>query len=341
VSFLRVSAGGLLIGLGLGWLTAQVIAWLDDYLIETTLTTVLAFGSYVLAERWHVSGVLAVVGAGLVNGNVGPKGMSPTTRVVLFNFWEYLAFVVNSLVFLLIGSQVDLRKLGEALGPVLVALLAVLASRALVVYGLAWLLGRRRELPWAYRHVLFWGGLRGAVSLALVLSLPAAFPDRELLRGMTFGVVVLMLLGQGTTMNLLLRRLRLAEQGEGEREHERRQGRLLAAQAARQRLRQLHDAGLIAATTWERLLPELDEEVGRRLEAQRALLRERPGLEQEVLARAREEGLRAQRAALMTLLSEGLISEEVYGELVAEVDAGLERAGAAGPAPGPDSPPAP
>src|SRR5262249_50833575 len=101
--------------------------------------------------------------------------------------------------------------------------------------------------------------------------------------------------------------------------------------------RQMHDAGLIAATTWERLVPELDEEVGRRLEAQRALLRERPGLEQEVLARAREEGLRAQRAALMTLLSEGLVSEEVYGELGAEGGGGR---GEAGPPRAPDSPPA-
>jgi CPA1 family monovalent cation:H+ antiporter len=80
VDFVRVSAGGLGIGVGLGWVTAQVIARLDDHLIETTLTTVLAFGAYVLAERLHVSGVLAVAAAGLINGNLGPRGMPPTTR---------------------------------------------------------------------------------------------------------------------------------------------------------------------------------------------------------------------------------------------------------------------
>jgi CPA1 family monovalent cation:H+ antiporter len=327
LDFLRVSAGGIAVGLSLGWLTAQLIAWLDDYLIETTLTTVLAFGSFVVAEQWHVSGVLAVVGAGLVNGNIGPRGMSPTTRVVLYNFWEFAAFVVNSLVFLLIGSQVKLPQLLAALGPVTVAVLAVLASRAVVVYGLTWLLHRRRgSVPWGYRHVLFWGGLRGAISLALVLSLPQAFPDRELLRVMTLGVVVFLLLGQGTTMGLLIRRLRLVQSDEGAREYERRQGRLMAAQAARQRLRQLNDSGLVSAAIWEQLAPELDEQLRRRLDAQRELLREQPGLEAEVLSDARQEGLRAQRAALMTLLNEGQISEEVFEELVVEVDRQLEAA---------------
>jgi CPA1 family monovalent cation:H+ antiporter len=108
VDIVRVSAGGVVIGAGLGWLVAQLIARLDDYLIETTLTTVLAFGAYLVAERLHVSGVLAVVTAGIISGNYGPQGMSPTTRIVLFNFWEYLAFVANSLVFLLIGLDVNL-----------------------------------------------------------------------------------------------------------------------------------------------------------------------------------------------------------------------------------------
>jgi CPA1 family monovalent cation:H+ antiporter len=124
-----VSAGGL------GWLVSQLIARLDDYLIETTLTTVLAFGSYLIGERLHVSGVLAVVAAGIVCGNLGPQGMSPTTRIVLFSFWEYLAFIANSLVFLLIGLDVNIPQIVANIGPIIVAMLAVLLSRALVVYG--------------------------------------------------------------------------------------------------------------------------------------------------------------------------------------------------------------
>ena len=112
LDFIRVAAGGILVGLALGWVIARLIERVDDYLIETTLTTVLAFGAYLAAERLHLSGVLAVVAAGLVNGNIGPRGMSPTTRIVLFNFWEYVAFLANSLVFLLIGLKVNIPGVG-------------------------------------------------------------------------------------------------------------------------------------------------------------------------------------------------------------------------------------
>ena len=196
-----MSVGGVGVGGLLGWLISRLIARPDDYLIETTLTTVLAFGAYLIAERLHFSGVLAVVAAGLVNGNIGPKGMSPTTRIVLFNFCEYLAFVANSLVFLLIGLDVNIPQIAANVGPIAIAVLAVLVSRVVVVYGLNGLIGLRgRGVPRPYQHVMFWGGLRGAISLALALSLPASLPERELLRVMAFGVVLFTLLAQGTTM---------------------------------------------------------------------------------------------------------------------------------------------
>lgn len=327
VSFIRVSVGGMLVGSALGWLVSLIISRVDDYLIETTLTTLLAFGAFLVAERVHVSGVLAVVVAGIVCGNTGLKGMSPTTRIVLFNFWEYLAFVANSLVFLLIGLDVNIRQIGEAIFPIIVAVGAVIISRALVIYLLTWLTNRLRkghhEVSMAYRHVLFWGGLRGAISLALVLSIPATFPDREALRVMTFGVVLFTLLGQGTTMQLLLRRLGLTARKESELEYERRQGRLLSARASRERLKQLHEEGLISAIAWERLGPEIDLEVQRQLAAQQSLLAEQPSLREEELEDARREGLRAERAMLGRLLSDGIISEMIFGELVSEVDAKL------------------
>jgi monovalent cation:H+ antiporter, CPA1 family len=325
VEFIRVSLGGIAIGIGLGWLISQLIARLDDYLIETTLTTVLAFGAYLVAERLHFSGVLAVVGAGIVNGNLSSKGMSPTTRIVLVNFWEYLAFIASSLVFLLIGLDVNIPQIVTHLGPIAIAVLAVIASRALVVYGLTWLTNRRSpSLPMAYRHVLFWGGLRGAISLALALSLPAALPDRELLRIMAFGVVLFTLLGQGTTMQFLLRKLGLSEQAPEEAlEYERRHGRLMAARAARSRLEQLYHSGTISATTWNNLSAELDRHVQVHLDAQHELLENHPELIAEEVDDARREGLRAQRVMLTTLLNDGLISDRVYEELVAEVDADL------------------
>src|ERR1041385_798843 len=111
--FITISGGGVLIGVALGVLTSQVIQRIQDPLVETTLTTVLAFGSYLVAEYFHVSGVLAVVAAGITNGNAGPSGMSPTTRVVVFNFWEYAAFTANSFIFLLIGLTFNLDVMIE------------------------------------------------------------------------------------------------------------------------------------------------------------------------------------------------------------------------------------
>jgi CPA1 family monovalent cation:H+ antiporter len=324
VDFAIVSIGGVAVGGLLGWLVARLIARLDDYLIETTLTTVLAFGAYLLAERLHYSGVLAVVAAGLVNGNLGPRGMSPTTRIVLFNFWEYLAFVTNSMVFLLIGLQVNIPQIVANIRPIAIAVVAVVVSRAVVVYGLTWLIDRRkRSIPLAYQHVQFWGGLRGAISLALALSLPAALIDRDLLRVMAFGVVLFTVVGQGMTMQFLIKRLGLAQRSEEALEFDRRHGRLMAVRAARQRLEELHREGSISDLTWEQLAREADDHIQDRLAHQRELLNQHPQLRAEELEDARREGLRTQRATLAALQRDGVISDRAYEELVSEVDAAL------------------
>ena len=321
VDFFRVAAGGLLIGIGFGWIIAQIIARVDDYLIETMLTTVLAFGTYLVAERFHVSGVLAVVAAGILTGNVALKGMSPTTRIVLFNFWEFLAFVANSLVFLLIGLDVNLREIGANITPIAIALFAVLASRALVIYGMTALTNLRGgKISLAYRHVLFWGGLRGAISLALALSLPLALVERELLRVMTFGVVLFTLLAQGTTMQFLLRYLKIGIAPPLELEYERRHGRLIAAQAAFHRVEEMFENNLFSLTIWQKMKPELRTQVEEALAAQNELLEKHPELQFEEREDAQRESLNAQRAALAKMLSGGLISDAVYDELVTEVD---------------------
>ena len=320
--FVRVAAGGTAIGLVLGWLISRLISRVDDFLIETTLTTVLAFGSYLLAERLHVSGVLAVVAAGLVNGNIGPQGMSPTTRIILFNFWEYLAFLANSLVFLLIGLDVDVRALGNSWQPILWAIAAVLFARILVVYGLGWLANRVADrTPPRWQAVLTWGGLRGAISLALVLSLPASLgADRELLRVMAFGVALFTLIVQGTTMRPLVRWLRLAVRSEAREEYETRHASLAAWRAAESHLDRMHDQGLVSTPTWEKLKPEIARRVGSSTDAMREVVLVKPELEAAEMDTASRELLRARRGALQDLRRDGIISEEVFGKLSAEVD---------------------
>jgi CPA1 family monovalent cation:H+ antiporter len=198
--------GGLGIGLVLGYVVSSLILKnLDDHLIETVVSVALAFGSYLLAEEFgaifdlehvHLSGILAVVAAGLMVGNIGLRNTSPTTRLTLENFWEFAAFVVNSLVFLLLGLQIHISELWDKAGAVLVALAAIQVTRLVVVYGLGTIHGLvqpDRKVPRRYQHVMFWGGLRGAISVALALSL-AGEVDRlgrdlvSTLQVMTFGV---------------------------------------------------------------------------------------------------------------------------------------------------------
>ncbi|HRW09414.1 MAG TPA: Na+/H+ antiporter [Caldilineaceae bacterium] len=325
VDFFIVSLGGVAIGLILGYGTAELIARIDDYLIEITLTTVAAYGSYLIAESFHMSGVLAVVMAGLVIGNVGPRGMSPTTRIVLINFWEYLAFLANSFVFILIGMNVEYDELLQFAGSALVAVVVVLMVRAVTVYGLGSILqGVRRGVDRAHLHVMIWGGLRGAVSLALVLSIPLQVVERRQLLAMSFGVVLFTLLAQATTIPMVLARLGLTSKKATPLEYERIQGQLLATRSAGRHIDHLYQEGALLPVAWETVKEEVDQRQEELSDRLRELLGEHPGLRDQVISLARIEVLRAQRAALDELARAGLLSDEALSELEAEIDAKLE-----------------
>ncbi len=322
--FLRVAGGGFLVGLALGGITSALIARVDDHLIETALTVVLAYGAYLVAEQFHVSGVLAVVAAGLVNGNIGPRGMKPTTRIVVRNFWDFAAFVANSFVFLLIGFQVNLPAIQEHIPLILWAILAVLVARVVDVYGLTWV---GDPIPWRWRHVLFWGGLRGAISLALALGIPPALGAlREQLQVMAFGVVLFTLLAQGSTIGILLRRLGLTQHDRVKQEYDRYRARAIATRASLDYLERLYRQGLISEATRKSLHTMLQARLSELQHALRQLIRVHPHLHAEELQDARLEILRAQRTVLQELVQSGAIGEEVYEELVGEIDAALEEA---------------
>ena len=320
--FLWVSAGGLAVGLALGWITAQLLARVDDYLVETTLTTVVAFGSYLLAEQLHVSGVLAVLAAGLVTGSLGTRGMSPTTRIVVFNFWEYAAFLANSAVFLLIGLHIDLPLLAESWQLILLAIAAVLVSRAIATYLTTRYVAR---FPLRWSHAVFWGGPRGAIALALALSLPASLGDtRSMLLALTFGVVLFTILVQSLTMDGLLRRLGIIERSEARLEYERRHARALAARAGYEHLQRMQRDGLITTPTWDRLRRPARERLEALTKAVREIMADAPEMEIQELSMAQREALRAQRAMLGRLRRDGILSDESHADLIAEVDLSLE-----------------
>ena len=325
--FLKVAGGGILTGVVLGMFASQIIGRIDDALVETTLTTVLAFGSYVVGEHvLGVSGVLAVVVAGIVNGNVGPRGMSATTRVVVFNFWEYAAFLANSFIFLLIGLAIDILDLFSNLPAIGIAILAVLLARALGIYGLSIF---NREVSVKWKHVLYWGGLRGAIALALALTLPVVNVEPELLkqitllRNMAFGVVLFTLLIQGISMDWVVKKLNLVQRSHFQEEYERRHARFVAGRAAYDYLRRLNQQGLISEHTWQRLAPVMERQNDMLVEAVKKVITSDPTVEAEELDTAHREALRAQRSALTGLLRDGVIFEETYSQLVGEVDSAL------------------
>lgn len=213
-SFALMVGGGAVLGVGLGFAASRLTSYFDDHLLEVTLTAILAYGSYLVAEALHVSPVIATICAGLVMGNYGSRvGMSDHTRHAVSLFWEYAAFVVNSLVFLLIGLQIKMDLLIDHSGLIAIGIIAILVARALLVYGLSPVIARleKKDLPKPWRHVLVWGGLRGSLCMALALSLPADFPQREALVVVTFGVVLFTLIVKGLTIELLVKRLKLVE----------------------------------------------------------------------------------------------------------------------------------
>ncbi len=210
-----VVVGGAVLGGLVGLVAARLLARVDDQLIQVTATIVVAYGAYVLAERMGVSGVLAVSLAGLAFGQQSLDRFRADSRERIDSFWEIVAFLVNSVLFLLIGFELHLDRLVSELPDAVVLIVVILATRAVIVGGLGVLADwRRRDLPRAWRPVIVWAGLRGAVPIALALGLPADLPGRAELVAMVFGVVLVSLLGQGLTMPHVLRRAKLASASE-------------------------------------------------------------------------------------------------------------------------------
>lgn len=212
VDFVLITFGGMCVGALIGLAASKLTQFFDDHLLETTLTVLVAYGSYVLAEQLSVSSVISVLVAGFLMGNLGSRtGMSATTRLAVDAFWEYAAFIAESLVFLLIGMQIKYSLLIKYAPFILAGIGAILAARIIVVYTLSTLAHNKKQpIPLTWQHLLFWGGLRGSLCMAMALSLPVDFPQRELFIITTFGVALFTLLVPGLTIEPLVRFLKAA-----------------------------------------------------------------------------------------------------------------------------------
>jgi CPA1 family monovalent cation:H+ antiporter len=201
--------GGVAIGALVSYGLMLLAGRTSDHLVELTFTTLAAYGSFFLAEHLHCSGVLAALTAGLLIGNYGAaQSLTDTSRDALRTFWEYAAFVSNSLIFILIGVQAAAQHFDGLWLPMLVAIALVTLGRAVAIYPLCALFARTRlKVASRHQHILFWGGLRGALALALALALPPELPRRDTIITLTFAVVAFSVFAQGLTITPLLRQL--------------------------------------------------------------------------------------------------------------------------------------
>jgi len=211
------ASAGMIIGggIGCGALVAMAILYLagktTDHLVELAFSTVAAYGSFLLAEHFHLSGVLATLTTGLIIGNRGHLGsISSKGKENVDAFWEFAAFVANSLIFLLIGMQEAKQDFVPLVVPALAAVMLVLGSRALAIYPISLLFSKgASRISFAHQHILVWGGLRGALALALALGLPESVPMRPQIITIAFAVVAFSIVVQGLTITPLLRLLHL------------------------------------------------------------------------------------------------------------------------------------
>jgi len=326
VEFVRIVGGGLAVGVLIGLGISQVIRQIDDPMIEITLTTIAAYGSFLAGERFGFSGVIATVSAGMLCGNYGARtGMSPSTRIAAESFWEYVSFALNSIVFLLVGLRVHVVELASSWQLILVAYAAVTLARAGVVFGVSVLERAHRSDAWpsSWRAVLTWGGMRGSLSMVLALALPPALAQRDLLTTVTFGVVLLSILVQGLTMKPLLERLGLVRRREAQMKYQITRGELHMTQAALAEIEQMERQQATSPMVLRELREEYETRSREAATAIEELRLKQDDLRAEESVRARRQALLAEKEAVLADFHLGLLSEEAERTLLASVDARL------------------
>ena len=320
VELVWVTIGGVGAGVVVGYVASQLMSRTNDHLVEIMLTVLVAYGASLLGERIHGSPVLAVVTAGLVVGSLGWKDLRPTGKVAIRSFWEVAAFGVNSVVFLLIGLQVDFQSLWDGRSKIGWGLLALTLGRALAVYSLLALLRGPSRVPLRWQHLLVWGNLKGSLSMALVLSLPQGLPYRDLMIVIVFGCTIVTLTVQGLTLGPLLRAMGMGRLGEAERRVEREQAQLLSARAGQAELDRLQQIGLLPLGVFQRMRAAYQGVIARSERSLQDMLAIHTREETRYSDNLKRHLLTVEKSALRDAVASGIVSEEVVSELNAGID---------------------
>ncbi len=338
LTFMGGATGGIVIGLGVGWLAAWIQRHLSDPLVEITASLLIPFAAWIPAELSGTSGVLAVVTAGMYVGQTRYSQLPPALRLRTFYFWEVLTFVLEGLLFILIGFQLPILVAATAALPIpKIVSYTTIITLATIIVRIIWTFGTA-YLPWTFRHsrnqqepepswreaaIVSWTGMRGALSFVLALALPATtmtgenFPARELIIFVTFGVILMTLLLHGLTLSALIRWLRVAEIAEAREEA---QEEMIAlrklVEAALARINELAAQPTTPRVAVETVrsqlrhqLRDLSDELSQQHLAEDMAVRQ---LELEALAAERREAAR--------LYDQGVISDEVLNRIKQHLD---------------------
>jgi monovalent cation/hydrogen antiporter len=337
--FVVGAAGGILVGLAVGWLITEVRRRIEDAQVEITISLITGYAAFLPAEALGLSGVLAAVAAGIYLGWMAPHIASPATRIEVRPVWNNLTFLLNAVLFILVGLQLPVvldglsgHSTSGLIGQAAVVCAAVVGLRIAWGFTVPYLLraiDRRpsvvaRRASGRERFLVAWSGMRGAVTLAAALALPlrtdagAPFPERDLIIFLAFTVVLFTLVFQGLTLPLLMRRLEVHD--DGAEEHEELEARLAAADAALMRLDEVSTEGWAREDTVERLRGLYNYR--RRRFSARAGEVEDDGYEDRSIAYQRllRELLSAQRQAVIGLRNRGAISQDVMHRIERELD---------------------
>ena len=344
--FFIAALGGIVMGLAIGWIEGNIQRRLDDPPIQIIFSLLTPFAAYLLAESLGVSGVLAVVTAGLFLGWRLPEIINARMRLQAGPVWEIVQFILNGLVFILIGVQLpDVVRALSGQSPLRLAGQAALISAAVIVVRIIWVFagsylprGCSRKVrssepcpSWKHLAIIGWSGMRGVDSLAAALAIPlivqngAPFPARNLILFLTYGVILATLVFQGLTLPALIRRLGVKDDRANDKEEQ--NARLRANQAALARLDQLAAEHPVRGEPVERLRAEYRDRI-RQLE-----MRDRDGAENETglfpaeFAQFAQEALEVERGVILQLRNQGVINDEVLRSVQRDIDLAEARLG--------------
>ncbi len=321
---------GIVVGVIVGFAAHRLMRTVDDHLVEITLSLVTAFGSFLLADRLHGSGVIATVTAGLLIGNYGVHfAMSPGSRVVLTEFWEVMAFLINSLLFLMLGLGFDIARLatGTVLTYVGIGIVAMLVGRAVLAYGLlAPFTGADRDphISRRWQHAIFWGGLRGAIPIALVLGLERGTIASVDAVAVVFGVVLFSLLVQGLSYKPVLNRLGLIGAAGEAKAFERAYARSIGIQASLDELHRMRHRGEVITPLFAAMRDELTAELDQAHDEVARLAMDSTTTKRRQIRRLARRMAAAQRSAVNDAARRGLISDNVVAEYSERLDDAIE-----------------